>query len=291
MPRTWFITGAAGGLGQELIRALLDSGDRVMATDLAPGALDAVLRDAGDQLRFHPLDVTDAGAARAAVARTLEEFGSLDVVVNNAGYRSVGSIEDMPEAEFRRNIEVNLFGVVNVTRAVLPVLRGQRGGHIFQISTIGGRRAQPGIAAYQTSKWAVGGFTEILAREVAPLGIRATLVELGGVRTGWSQDPLPQTEIRAEYRPTVGRFVATYNQNPDVQRGDPVKIAELIVAMADEPEPPVRLLLGSDAAWLAPQIRAARATEDEKWRHLSVSTDFDGLGDFAETEVAKMVRP
>ncbi|WP_326835046.1 SDR family NAD(P)-dependent oxidoreductase [Amycolatopsis rhabdoformis] len=291
MPKTWLVTGAAGGLGQELTRAAVHSGDRVMATDLDLGALEAVTREYGDRVRTRVLDVTDSSAAAAAVAATVAELGSLDVVVNNAGHRGVGSIEDMPEDEFRRHIEINLFGVVNVSRAALPVLRSQRSGHVFQISTIGGRRAQPGIGAYQTSKWAVGGFSEILAKELAPVGVHVTLVELGGLRTAWAQTPIPMEEVREEYRSTVGRFAATYNRNPDVQRGDPAKIAQVVVALTDEPDPPVRLLIGSDSAWLAPRISAARAAEDEKWRHVSVSTDFDGLGDFADTEVARMVRP
>jgi NAD(P)-dependent dehydrogenase (short-subunit alcohol dehydrogenase family) len=237
------------------------------------------------------VDVTDAGAARAAVQCAVSSFGGLDVLVNGAGYRSVGSIEDMAGDEFRRNIEVNLFGAVNMVRAALPVLRPRRSGHIVNISSIGGRRAQAGLGAYQTSKWALGGFSEILAREVGPLGIHVTVAEPGGIRTPWAAAPVSVEGLREEYEPTVGAFARAYSQNADVARGDPAAMARAIVAITQEAEPPVRLLLGSDAVWLAPQYAAARAAEDARWRELSVSTDLPGLGDFSETAVARMVRP
>ncbi|MFJ9034835.1 SDR family NAD(P)-dependent oxidoreductase [Streptomyces sp. NPDC102274] len=237
------------------------------------------------------VDVTDPAAARDSVAYAVAEFGGVDVLVNSAGHRGVGSIEDMPEDEFRRNVEVNFFGAVNMVRAVLPVMRPRRSGSIVNVSTIGGRRNQPGLAAYQASKWALGGFTEILAREVAPIGVRATLAEPGGIRTRWASAPMSVPVIHDEYDETVGVFARAYNNNPDVQRGDPVKMAAVILQLTEEPNPPVRLLLGSDAAWLAPQITEARAAEDAAWREVSVSTDLDGLGDFADTPVAQMVRP
>jgi NAD(P)-dependent dehydrogenase (short-subunit alcohol dehydrogenase family) len=291
MMKTWLITGATGGLGQQLTKTVLNASHQVVATDLHTGEPAGLGPEFGDRVRIAVLDVTDPVAARAAVQLAVDEFGSLDVVVNSAGYRSVGSIEDTPENEFRLNIEINLFGVVNVTRAALPVLRGQRSGHIIQISTIGGRRAQPGLGAYQTSKWAVGGFSEILAKEVHPLGIRVTVIEPGGMRTPWAQEPIPADGIREDYQETVGMFARTYSQNPDVQRSDPEKVANVILRMTSEEEPPVRLPLGSDAAWLAPLISEARAAEDARWQHVSVSTDFDGLADFSETPVARMVKP
>jgi NAD(P)-dependent dehydrogenase (short-subunit alcohol dehydrogenase family) len=294
MTKTWLITGAAGGLGQRLVQAVLEKGHNVLAADLRPGSTPDVPEEHRARLRSMALDVTDAGAAHDAVRRALASFGALDVVVNGAGYRRAGSIEDMPDEEFRRIMETNLFGAVNVVRAALPVLRPQRSGHIIQISTIGGRRAQPGLGAYQTSKWALGGFSEILAREVDPLGIHVTAVEPGGIRTPWAAEPLTdpaEDGIREEYAPTVGAFTRAYQHNPDVQRGDPLKMARAIVHVTEVPHPPVRLLLGSDAAWLAPLIARARADEDATWRHLSVSTDLDGLPAFCETPVARLVRP
>jgi NAD(P)-dependent dehydrogenase (short-subunit alcohol dehydrogenase family) len=289
--KTWLITGAAGGLGQQLVAAALSAGHNVLATDLRGDASPPPDEATGARLRAMAVDVTDASAAREAVQYAVTSFGGLDVLVNGAGYRSVGSIEDMPEDEFRRNLEVNLFGAVNMVRAALPVLRPQRSGHIVNISSIGGRRAQAGLGAYQTSKWALGGFSEILAREVGPLGIHVTVVEPGGIRTPWAAEPISVQNLRKEYEPTVGAFARAYTENADVQRGDPARMAQAILAITQEADPPVRLLLGSDAVWLAPQYAAARAAEDARWRELSVSTDLPGLGDFSETAVARMVRP
>ncbi|TDD57023.1 SDR family NAD(P)-dependent oxidoreductase [Nonomuraea terrae] len=285
--KTFLLTGAAGGLGRHLVEAALRAGHNVLATDLTVDGLP----EPHDRLRVRAVDVTSTAAARAAVRYAVSEFGGLDVLVNSAGYRSAGSIEDMPEEEFRRNVEINFFGAVNMVRAALPVMRPRRRGSIVNVSTIGGRRAQAGLGAYQAAKWALGGFTEILAREVAPIGVHATLVEPGGIRTPWAAAPLPMPPLHDEYEPTVGAFVRTYSDNPDVQRGDPAKMASVILRITDEPEPPVRLLLGSDAAWLAPLIAEARAAEDAAWREVSVSTDLDGLGDFSQTPVARMVRP
>ena len=290
MTKTFLISGAAGGLGGQLVEAALQAGHNVVATDLAAEAV-SVPELHRDRLRVRAVDVTSTAAARVAVQYTVGEFGRLDVLINSVGYRTVGSIEDMPEGEFRRNVEINFFGTVNMVRAALPVMRPQRSGSILNISSIGGRRAQPGLGAYQASKWALGGFTEILAREVGPIGIRATLVEPGGIRPPWAATALPAPAIQDEYDETVGVFARTYSGNPDVQRGDPARMARVILKITDEPKPPVRLLLGSDAAWLAPQINESRAAEDAAWRNVSRSTDLDGLGDFADTPIAQMVRP
>ncbi|SDP10312.1 SDR family NAD(P)-dependent oxidoreductase [Actinacidiphila guanduensis] len=290
MTRTFLVTGAAGGLGGSVVAAALAAGFNVLATDLDPEGVTAPSAHRG-RLRTRALDVTDPAAARDAVACAVAEFGAVDVLVNSAGIRDVGSIEDMTEEAFRRNVEVNFFGVVNTVRAVLPVMRERRSGSIVNVSTIGGRRNQPGLGAYQSSKWAVGGFTEILAREVAPLGIRVTLAEPGGIRTPWATAPIAVPDLRPEYEGTVGAFVRSYRDNPDVMRGDPSRMAEVILRITSEPAPPVRLLLGSDAVWLASRLSEARAAEDAAWRETSLSTDFDGLGDFADTEVARLVGP
>jgi NAD(P)-dependent dehydrogenase (short-subunit alcohol dehydrogenase family) len=291
MTKTWLITGAAGGLGQQLVKAAIDAGHGVLATDLRADALPDP-QDGGDgRLRTMALDVRDADGARAAVRYAVDAFGGLDVVVNGAGHRGVGSIEDMPADEFRRAIETNLFGAVNMVRAALPVLRPRRSGHFVQISTVGGRRAQPGLGAYQTSKWALGAFSEILGREIGPLGLRSTVVEPGGISTPWATAPISTDGLRQEYEPTVGAFARAYDQNQDVRRGDPARMARAILRITEEPDPPARLLLGSDTVWLAQLIAEARAAEDEKWHRLSLSTDFDGLTDFSETDVARLVRP
>jgi NAD(P)-dependent dehydrogenase (short-subunit alcohol dehydrogenase family) len=289
MSKVWFITGSSRGLGLALAKAVLAAGHQLVATARKPGDLGELVERHGDRVLPIALDVTSAAAARAAVAAATSTFGRLDVVVNNAGYANVSSIEDMREDDFRAQIETNLFGVVNVTRAALPVLRAQRGGHVIQISSIGGRRGSPGLSAYQTAKWGIEGFSEVLARETGPLGIRVTIVEPGGIRTDWAGSSMHVDEVRDDYRPTVGAFMENARKSHDGARGDPARMAQAILRVAELPDPPLRLLLGSDASYLAELVAEERAAEDAKWRSLSVSTDFEGLGDFRETPVAKML--
>jgi NAD(P)-dependent dehydrogenase (short-subunit alcohol dehydrogenase family) len=287
MSKVWLITGSSRGLGRELAKAALAAGHRLVATARDPEDLSDLVAQYGDRVRAVALDVTDAAAARAAVAAATSAFGRLDVVVNNAGYANVNSIEDMAEDDFRAQIETNFFGVVNVTRAALPVLRAQRDGHFIQISSIGGRRASVGISAYQSAKFAVEGFSEALSNEVGPLGIRVTIVEPGGFRTDWAGSSMRIDQIREEYQATVGSFAQAFRKNADAARGDPAKAAQAVLRIASEKEPPLRLLLGTDAVFLAGVVASTRMAEDAKWKALSVSTDFDGLVDFAETAIAK----
>ena len=287
MSKVWLITGSSRGLGRELAKAALAAGHRLVATARDPEDLSDLVAQYGDRVRAVALDVTDAAAARAAVAAATSAFGRLDVVVNNAGYANVNSIEDMAEDDFRAQIETNFFGVVNVTRAALPVLRAQRDGHFIQISSIGGRRASVGISAYQSAKFAVEGFSEALSNEVGPLGIRVTIVEPGGFRTDWAGSSMRIDQIREEYQATVGSFAQAFRKNADAARGDPAKAAQAVLRIASEKQPPLRLLLGTDAVFLAGVVASTRMAEDAKWKALSVSTDFDGLVDFAETAIAK----
>jgi NAD(P)-dependent dehydrogenase (short-subunit alcohol dehydrogenase family) len=273
MARTWLITGASAGLGRELVTAVLEHGDRVVAASRRPEQLAAAH---ADRLLSVALDVTDPEAARAVVARAVETFGSLDVVVNNAGYASTAAIEEFDENEFRAQIETNLFGVVNVTRASLPVLRAQRSGHVLQISSIGGRvGATPGLSAYQTAKFGVAGFSEVLANEVAPLGIRVTIVEPGGMRTNWAGGAVEkQVQVGADYDGTVGamaRFLESYVGH---EPSDPARVAKVLVDVVDAEEPPRRLLIGSDALEIARRHTAEQSAEMEKWADVSRSTDF-----------------
>jgi NAD(P)-dependent dehydrogenase (short-subunit alcohol dehydrogenase family) len=288
-PQVWFVTGSSRGLGLALAQAVLAKGHRLVATARNPEHLADLARRYGDRVRTVALDVTSAAAARDAVAAATSAFGRLDVLVNNAGYANVTSIEDVDEADFRAQLETNFFGVFHVTRAALPVLRAQRSGHVIQISSIGGRRGSPGLAAYQAAKWAVEGFSEVLAREVAPLGIRVTIAEPGGIRTDWAGSSMRVAAVRDDYKPTVGAFMDNVRKSHNATRGDPAKMAQALLQVAALPEPPLRFLLGSDAVFVANLVAKQRAAEDEKWRPLSVTTDFDGLGDFAETSVAKML--
>jgi NAD(P)-dependent dehydrogenase (short-subunit alcohol dehydrogenase family) len=277
MSKIWLITGCSRGLGRELAQAVLGAGHRLVATAREPR--DLAFLPANDRLRTIGLDVTDVTAARAAVAAVTSAFGRLDVVVNNAGYIKANSVEDLPEDEFRRQIEINFFGVYNLTRAALPVMRAQRDGHIIQISSIGGRRGTPGLSGYQSAKWAVGGFSEVLAREVAPLGIRVTCVEPGGMRTDMFGLSMLAERLAPDYEPTVGTVIRATFGRADNARSDPAKVAQAILRLADEKQPPVHLLLGSDAVSAAAAALAARAEEDARWKALSLSTDHEGPGD------------
>jgi NAD(P)-dependent dehydrogenase (short-subunit alcohol dehydrogenase family) len=269
--KVWLITGCSRGLGRVLAEAVLAAGHRLVAT--ARDAGDLAFLPASDRLRTVALDVTNGGAARAAVEVATSAFGRVDVLVNNAGVIGANSVEDMPEGDFRRQMEINFFGVYNVTRAVLPVMHAQRDGHIIQISSIGGRRGTPGLGAYQAAKWAVGGFSEVLAREVGPLGIRVTCVEPGGMRTDMFGLAMLAAPLAADYEATVGAVIRAAFGRAEGANGDPAKVAQAIVRLANEKQPPMHVLLGSDAVRIAAAAAAERAAEDARWKELSVSTD------------------
>ncbi|MCY1054992.1 oxidoreductase [Nannocystis sp. SCPEA4] len=290
MSKVWLITGSSRGLGKELAQAALAAGHRVVVTARRPEQLHELVEAHGERARAVALDVTDPAAAQAAVAAAVDAFGRLDVVVNNAGYANLSSIEDVAEADFRAQFETNFFGAFHVTRAALPVLRRQRAGHIVQISSIGGRTGSPGLAAYQSAKWALEGFSEVLHAEVKPLGIRVTLVEPGGFRTDWAGSSMRIDPFHDDYDASIGNFARRVRTNTEGSRGDPRKGAQAILALTESPEPPLRLLLGTDAQFLARLVADARAAEDAKWAALGASTDFDGLGAFADSPVAKLLQ-
>jgi NAD(P)-dependent dehydrogenase (short-subunit alcohol dehydrogenase family) len=290
MSKVWLITGSSRGLGRELAAAVLAAGDRLVATARNPRDVDDLVAPARERARAVALDVTDAAAARAAIAAAVAAFGRLDVVVNNAGYANVNAIEDFSDDDFRAQFDTNFFGVVHVSRAALPVMRAQKSGHIIQVSSIGGRGASPGLGAYQSAKWAVGGFSEVLAKEVRPLGIRVTVVEPGGMRTDWAGPSMRVDDVRPEYQETVGAFTRNVRGHAQAMRGDPAKVARAILTVAAAPEPPVRLLIGTDAVFLAGLFAQQRADEDARWKALGSSTDADGLGDFADSPLAKSMQ-
>ncbi len=278
VPQVWLITGSSRGLGRALAQAVLDKGHKLVATARNPARLADLAERYGDQVRTVALDVTDEQAADSAIKAAFEAFGRLDVLVNNAGYGNVGPIEDTSLADFRAQIETNLFGVINVTKATIPVMREQRSGHILQLSSVGGRVGALGRAPYSAAKWGVEGFSEVLAKEVGPLGIKVTIIEPGGFRTDFAGSSTTIREGRPEYDSTIGtvaRFQRDYN---GVQPGDPVRAAAVIIHVASLDEPPLRLLLGSDAVHIVEQADLARIEADKKWRDLSVSTDFAACG-------------
>ncbi len=274
MSKVWLITGSSRGLGRALAEAVLAGGHKLVATARNPAQLADLAERYRDQVRAVALDVTDERAANDAIQSAVSAFGRLDVLVNNAGYGDVSPIEDTSLADFRAQIETNLFGVINVTKAAIPLMREQGEGHIIQFSSIGGRVRAVGRAPYSAAKWGVEGFSEVLAKEVGPLGIKVTIIEPGGFRTDFAGSSTTIRDGRSEYYSTVGavaRFQRDYN---GAQPGDPIKAAAVIIHIASLDEPPLRLLLGSDAVRAAEQSDIARIEADRKWRDLSVSTDF-----------------
>ncbi|HEY1608447.1 MAG TPA: oxidoreductase [Paraburkholderia sp.] len=276
MSQVWLVTGSSSGLGRVIVEAALAAGHRVIATARDPRALAALVEQHGEQrLRAVPLDVTDERAAHDAVRTATEAFGRLDVVVNNAGYGHVCAFEETAVDDFRAQIDTNFYGVVNVTRAALPVLRAQRSGHVFQISSVGGRLGTPGLSAYQAAKWAVGGFSEVLAREVAPFGVKVSVIEPGGMRTNWGVRARGSAHRPMhDYEPSVGALIDMLTPYVGNETSDPAKVAQVIVQLAAHDALPLHLLMGSDAVHYAGEADAARATEGARWRAVSESTDY-----------------
>ena len=221
------------------------------------------------------LDVTDEQASIAADSDGTGALRRLDVLANNAGYGDLASIEDTSMKDFRAQIETNLFGVVHVTKAAIPVMRRQGSGHILQFSSVGGRVGPVGRGAYAAAKWGVEGFSEVLAKEVGPLGVKVTIIEPGGFRTDFAGSSTTIAQVNPVYAATVGavaRFQREYN---GAQPGDPSKAAAAIIRVAGLDEPPLRLLLGSDAVRAVGDAERARIEADRTWQALSVSTDFE----------------
>jgi NAD(P)-dependent dehydrogenase (short-subunit alcohol dehydrogenase family) len=276
VPQVFFLTGSNRGLGRQIAEAVLAAGHQMVATARQPGSLADLADRYGDRVLPVALDVTDPAAAAAAVAEGTRTFGRLDVVVNNAGYANLAAVEDITLADFRAQVDANLFGVVNVTKAALPVLRVQRGGHIIQISSIGGRLATAGLSAYQTAKWAVGGFSEVLAREVGPLGIKITVLEPGGMQTDWAGTSMQVPPISEPYEPTVGVMARMHRELGSAgSLGDPAKVAQVVLTVAGMDDPPLRLILGSEAYAYATAAARVRAESDAAWHDLTISTDRD----------------
>jgi NAD(P)-dependent dehydrogenase (short-subunit alcohol dehydrogenase family) len=228
----------------------------------------------GESVRTVALDVTKEAQAKYAVAAAIQSFGGLDVLVNNAGYGNVSPVEDTSLADFRAQIETNLFGVIIMTKAVLPYFRERGSGHIIQISSIGGRVGPTGRAAYAAAKFGVEGFSESLSKEVGPLGIKVSIVEPGGFRTDFAGSSTELREGRPEYDATVGATVRFQRNYDGKQPGDPAKAAAALLHIASLSEPPLRLLLGSDAYNAAENHALQILASDKEWKDLSISTDY-----------------
>lgn len=275
--KVWFLTGASRGFGLEIARAVLRQGDRVVATARRAEQIRAELPDAGADLIAIDLDVTDSGQAARAVQAGVDAYGRIDVVVNNAGRGLLGAVEEASDAAVRAVYEVNVFGTLTVLRAVLPVLRRQRSGHIINISSVGGLLGSAGWGIYNSTKFAVEGFSEALAKEVTPLGIKVTIVEPGYFRTDFLDASSLGTEetVIADYESTAGAMRAHALDVNHEQPGDPIKAAAAIVDIAAAAEPPLHLLLGTDCVKAVEAKTQELLADIDAWRAVSTSTDLD----------------
>src|SRR6202162_81368 len=276
MSKVWLITGSGNGLGRDIAEAALAAGDSVVAGARRTEELAPLVAQYGERVKPVRLEVRDEAAAKAAVQLAVHTFGRLHVLVNNAGYGHFAPFEQMSAEDFQAIVDTCFYGVVYTTRAAVPVMRKQGSGHIFQVSSVGGRHAVPGNTPYHAAKWAVGGFNDSLAMEVAPFGVKVCTLEPGGIRTNWAQRAVQNApDLLPEYEASVGAFLKMLRGLEGRLEGDPRKIAGVIVQLANTDEVPVRLILGVDAAKRVQQAEAARATEADKWRHLTVSTVFE----------------
>ncbi|GAA3047133.1 oxidoreductase [Pseudonocardia yunnanensis] len=273
----WFVTGASKGFGAQIVREALSRGEQAVATARNPQAVHDAFPNAGDALLVAPLDVADQAQARTAVDAAVERFGRIDVLVNNAGRGLLGAVEEADDAEVRAIFETNVFGLLAVTRAVLPTMRRQRSGRIFNFSSVGGIAVGEGWGIYGGTKYAVEGLSEAMRRELAPLGVQVTIVEPGVFRT----DFLDGSSLHAakavldDYVPTVGSVRNWATTTNHQQMGDPVKAAKVIVDVAEAAEQPMRLQLGADCVARVEERLADIHAELNAWRDVAVSTAFD----------------
>jgi NAD(P)-dependent dehydrogenase (short-subunit alcohol dehydrogenase family) len=275
MAKVWLITGSGNGLGRDVTEAALAAGDSVVAGARRLEELDPLAEQYGERITPVKLDVRDEAAAKAAVQTAVDKYGRLDVLVNNAGYGFMAPFEQTTSEQFRDVVETCLFGVVYTTQAAIPVMRQQRSGHIFQISSIGGRIAFPGNSPYHAAKWAVGGFSDSVAAEVAPFGVKVCTLEPGGIRTNWAQRAGENSpELLPDYEESVGAIYKLLASVRGKAEGDPKRIAELIVNLASSEDVPKRLILGKDAEVRVQIVETARAEEAAKYRELTLSTVF-----------------
>ena len=273
MSKVWFVTGSSRGLGRAIVEHALEGGDQVAATARRPEQLDDLVAQHGDRVKPVALDVTDAAQAEEAVRDAVEAFGRLDIVVNNAGYADIAAVEDVRLEDFRRQIDTNFYGMVYVTKAVLPILRKQGSGHIFQVSSLSARIGGVGLAAYQSAKWAVSGFSTGVAQEVAPFGVKVTVLEPSGMATDWAGSSMTIPPVSEPYQQIVGAIAEAVRDISGHEPIDVAKVAQVVANLAGRDDAPLRLLLGADAVQWAENAAKQLAESDAKWREISLSID------------------
>lgn len=275
MSKVYFITGSSSGFGRALSEAVLERGDRAILTARRPDGVADLVGKYPDHACAARLDVTDEHERQVAIQAALERFGRVDVLVNNAGRGSLGAAEEFSSAQIRAQMELNFFAAIEMTRAMLPVMRRQKSGHILNMSSIGGRVNVAAFSLYGAAKFAIEGFSEALADEVRPLGIRVTLIEPGAFRTGFAGDANMRPEKTIDdYKPVIEPVREYLYGNSGRQAGDPCKAAQAMIAAVESDEPPLRLMLGADAYDLWEQKCAAMNMETAAWRALGEDTAF-----------------
>ncbi len=275
-------------MGRSLTEAVLASGYRVVATARKPEQLQDLVAQYPGQILPVRLDVTNKTEIKAAVAAAIDQYGRIDVLVNNAGFGITGAAEAFTDEQVTSQLEANLYGPIEITRAIIPYMRRQKSGRILQISSIGGRTGTPGITIYQAAKWGLSGFSEALAKELSPLGILVTSVEPGGFRTDWAGDSMSFAPFVEGYEESVEKVKHHFRGEGFVPMGDPRKAARVMIELSENPEPPVHLVLGSEAVAILEMADAKRTADLQKWKPVSVSTDHDDAVNFLDTPQGKM---
>ncbi len=272
--RVWLITGCSSGFGQAFAQAVIAHGDQLVATARNTEHIAPLASEHPGQVRVMALDVTNAEQTQATVMAALDAFGHIDVLVNNAGYGLFGAFEELSDEQIRQQMEVNLFGAMNVTRAVLPSMRTQRLGHLVQMSSLGGQAGFSGNAAYAASTFALEGWSETLSKELTPFGIRVTIVEPGGFRTEWAGRSMVKAAPLSVYDEVMAERRASMEYAHGRQPGDPARAAQALIAVVESEHAPLRLPLGTDAVTIIRQHVQQQLNDLDRWESLSRSTDF-----------------
>lgn len=272
--QVWFVTGSSRGLGRAIVEEALAAGHRVVATARNTDSVADLARKYGDRVLAVSLDVTDPANAEEAVKKAVDTFGRLDVVVNNAGYANLVSIEEISLDDFKAQVDAVFYGTVYVTKAALPVFRKQGRGHFIQVTSIGGRLTAPGVSAYQSAKFAVEGFSGVLRKEVGPLGVRVTLAEPGAMRTDWAGSSMDIPKFQDRYDATVGAMARRLRKATGNEPIDPAKVARVFLDIATMDEPPLHLVLGGHAVDMIAATMKDIVDEDTRWASVGRSVDF-----------------
>lgn len=276
--KTWFITGTSTGFGRSLAEEVIRTGNKVVATARKLSDIEDLKELAPDRVLTLTLDVHNEDEAAKAVHDAVEHFGGIDVLVNNAGYGLLGAFEDVTDEQIRKQFETNVFGLMNVTRAALPVLRKQKSGHILNISSVLGLTSFPGYSVYSASKFAVEGFSLGLAEELAPIGIKMTIIEPGAFRTKWADTSLSTTAVdSSEYQNTAGGIRSWLSGLNGAQPGDPTRAAEIMIRIVESDNPPLQLVMGRDGLQNVKNRIEPHLKDIEKWADVTISADFNEL--------------